>query len=139
MTFVRQFIAAVLAASLVWTGSAGAMQSHTHEIDADHGLSIHAVTPAADFDHHTAAHAHDHDHHGTPIDHDDDGTQSDQDQPEHDKGISHVHSLCLVALEAQYPPLTRSPAVQTVEAPLLVVSLHTRSITPADRPPRTLL
>ena len=134
MTFARQFFAAILAASLVWTGSAGAMQSHAHEIDADHGLTIHAVTLAADLAHHADPDAHDHDHHVAPVDHEEDSTQHDQE-----KGVFHVHSLCLVALEAEYPSLTRSPAVQAVEAPLLVVSLDTRSITPADRPPRTFL
>ena len=139
MIVVRQFFAAILAASLVWTGSAGAMQVHAHEIDADHGPAIHAAASTADLDHHTAAHAHDHDHHGTVIDRDNDSTQPDRDQPEHDKSVFHVHSLCLVALEAQYPTFTRSAAVHSIEPPLLVVPLHTRCITPADRPPRTFL
>lgn len=134
MTFVRRFFAAIVVASLVWTGSAGAMQSHAHEIDADHGLTIHAMTHAADLVHHADPDAHDHDHHIAPVDHEEDSTQHD-----HEKGVFHVHSMCLVALEAEYPSLTRSAAVQSVEPQLLVVPLHTRSITPADRPPRTFL
>jgi hypothetical protein len=134
MTGVRQFFAAILVASLVWTGSAGAMQSHAHEIDADHGLAIHAVTLAADLTHHADPHAHDHDHHDIPADDEHGGAQHD-----HEKGVFHVHSTCLVALEAEYPSLTRAAAVQSVEPQLLVVPLHTRSITPADRPPRTFL
>jgi hypothetical protein len=140
MTIVRQLFAAVLAASLVWTGSAGAAQAHTHEIDEEHGRAIHALAPHIDFDHHTAVHGHDyhHDHDTAPANHDD-GPPSDPSKPDHDKGVFHVHSLCHVALEAQYPPLTRALAVQVIESPLLVVSLNTRSITPDDRPPRSFL
>ncbi len=127
MSIVRQFFMAFLAASFVWTGSAGAMQSPAHEIAPDHGLTIHAVTIAADLAHHA-------DHPVAPADDEHGGAGHD-----HEKGVFHVHSTCLVALEAEYPSLTRAAAVQSVEPQLLVVPLHTRSITPADRPPRTLL
>ena len=140
MTFARQLIAVFLAASLVWTGSAGATQAHTHEIDQEHGAAIHVVEPHVDLGHHAvAAHTHQHGHDIALADHADDGLQSDPGQPDHDKGVLHIHSLCLVALETQYPTLTRALAVQTVEPQLLVVTFHTRSITPADRPPRTFL
>jgi hypothetical protein len=134
MSIVRQFFMAFLAASFVWTGSAGAMQSHAHEIAPGHSLTIHAVTLAADLAHYADPHAHDHDHPVAPADDEHGGAGHD-----HEKGVFHVHSTCLVALEAEYPSLTRAAAVQSVEPQLLVVPLHTRSITPADRPPRTLL
>lgn len=140
MTIMRQFFAAILAASLVWTGSVGAAHAHTHEIDEELGAAIHALASHAHIGHHAAAHGHDHhhDHDMAPAD-TDGGSQPDPSKPDQDKGVFHVHSLCLVALEAEYPSLTRALAVQTVESSLLVVSLHTRSITPADRPPRTFL
>lgn len=140
MTLARQFIAALLASSLVWTGSAGAAQAHTHEIGEEHGAAIHALATHADLDHHAAGHSHDHhhDHDAAPADLGE-GSEPDPSKLDHDKGVFHVHSLCLLALEAQYPALTRALAVHAVEPPLLVVPLHTRSITPADRPPRTLL
>ena len=140
MTLARQLFAAILAASLVWTGSAGAAQAHTHEIDEEHGAAFHALASHAHIDHHATAHGHDHHHEHdiAPADVDE-GSQSDAGQPDHDKGVFHIHSLCLFALEAQYPSLTHSPEVQVIESPLLVVPFHTRSITPADRPPRTFL
>ncbi len=140
MTLVSQFFAAVLAASLVWTGSAGAAQAHTHELDQDHGAAIHALAPHVDFDYHIATHGRDyhHDQDATPADHDD-GCPTDPHKDDSEEGVFHVHSLCHVALEAQYPPLTRALAVQAIEPPLLVVPFHTRSITPADRPPRIFL
>lgn len=140
MTILRQLLGAILAASIVWTGSVGAAQAHTHEINEEHGAAVHAVAPHMDFNHHTAVHGHDH-HHDQDVSlaPRDDGSPPDPHASDHDKGVFHVHSLCHVALEAQYPTLTRALAVQVIEPPLLVVPLHTRSITPADRPPRTIL
>ncbi len=137
MIVVHQLFAAILAASLVWTSSAGAVQAHTHEIDGDHGSAIHAVALHADAGHHAAAGEHDHDRHNAAIDDDADSTQPDHEQ--HEKGVFHAHSLCLVALEASYPLLSCVLAVHSVEPSTLVVRFHTRSVTPADRPPRTFL
>lgn len=138
MTFARQLLAAVLAASLVWTGSAGAAQGHTHEIDEQHGPAIHSAVDSVDLHRHAEEQAHVHDHVAPASGHHD-GSQHETDSHDHDKGVFHVHSLCLIALEAQYSALARALAVQAVKSTLLTVPVHTRSITPADRPPRTLL
>jgi hypothetical protein len=138
MTFARQLFAAVLAASLVWTGSAGAAQGHTHEIDEQHGAAIHVTADTVNLHRHAEERAHVHDHVAPASGHHD-GSEHEPDSHEHEKGVFHVHSLCLIALEAQYPALARALAVQAVKSPLLTVPVHTRSITPADRPPRTLL
>lgn len=132
MAFVRQIIAAVMAASLVWVGSAGAALAHAHKMDGDHGAAVHAIA-APDADHHHDDHA---DDHHQPVDHHDDGDGLPHD---HEKGIFHVHVLTFVALEAEYPTVPQVRSAKSVEAPLLVVPLHTRSETPADRPPRTFL
>jgi hypothetical protein len=132
MTIVRQVFAAILAASLVWTGSAGAAQAHMHDVDGEHGAAIHVMEPHVDGDHHVvAAHTHDHQHDIAARE------QADEDTPDTGRSVLHVHSMCLVALEVECPSLTRALAVQAIASPVLVVQLHTRSITPADRPPRT--
>lgn len=137
MTFARQLLAVILTASLLWTGFAGAAQAHTHEQDAAHGAGAHALALHAHIDHHSAAYD------TAPADagvvSQTDPGKPDPGKPDHEKGVLHVHSLCFVALEAQYTSLIHFPAVRTVEPTLLVVPLHTRSITPADRPPRTFL
>ena len=133
MTVVRQFLAAIVAMSLAWVGSAGAAQAHMHEIDKDHGRTVHALISHADLDHHAVAHGHDHDD-GASAGCADEGSPSD-----HEKGVFHVHALCFAALEAQYPSIARKLTAQSIQQPFLFVPLHTRSVTPADRPPRTSL
>lgn len=134
---MRQIVAAIMAASLVWVGSAGAAQAHSHDVDGHHGAAVYAVATVDDY-RHGADHRHDDhpDDHQQASDPDDDGGGVPH---EHERGIFHVHVLTFVALEAEYPVLPQVQSVKSIETPLLSVSLLTRSVMPADRPPRTFL
>lgn len=131
MTFVRQILAVALATALVWTGSAGAVHAHAHEAVTAQGAALHEMMEHADLEHGSALFGHDHDR---------DQTQNQDDgQPDHEKGVFHVHILSFVALETEYPSFANAAESQSILTPLRAMPLNTRSIMPADRPPRTFL
>lgn len=132
MTVARHIIAAFLAVSLAWVGSAAPVQAHSHEVSGHHASDPHVVSVDLDHDH---GHDHDNDHH-----HEANAPPHDEQVPhDHEKGIFHVHTMTLVAVETAVPSLAQVSTIGGVDLPVLVVPLHTRSITPADRPPRTFL
>ncbi len=135
MTVVRQIMSALMAVTIAWAGAAAAQPAHAHDLSGVHQGVIHALTIHAEADHLAASHAHGYDHDTAvhaPVD---DGSAP----PEHENEIFHVHTGCFVALEADYPSFGAIAIEQVAQAAELIVSLHTRSIGPADRPPRTFL
>ena len=135
MTFVRRILTALVAATFVWAGAAAAQSAHAHDLSGKHLDAIHAVALDVDADHHVATNAHGHDHHDAHQAPSDDGTAPS----EHESGIFHVHALCFVALAAEIGTFQHDVPEQAIAPAELIVSLHTRSIGPADRPPRTFL
>ena len=137
MTFVRRLFAAVLAASLVWAGSAGTVQAHSHETDDHHSGAIHAMAEQASADH-AAADMHEHDHGAS---HDGAAGDSQDGLPKHDheKGVVHVHAISFVALTSDYVALPVVLLPQSSAPPIFSEALYTRSVMPADRPPRLFL
>lgn len=136
MSLVRRIIAVLMAASFLWAGSAAALQAHAHEAVDDHGSILHELASDPDMDHHEAA-AWGCQHHF------DAGVPDHADEPGaprgHEHGILHVHTMCFVALQVESLLLDHLMHEMDIDQPMLVVSLHTRSITPADRPPRSVL
>jgi len=132
MTLVRRIMSALVAATFVWASAAAAQSAHAHDLSGKHLDAIHAVALDAAADHHAADHGHDHDAKQAP---NDDGPAP----AEHESGIFHVHALCFVALAAEIATFERDVPEQAIAPAELIVSLHTRSIGPADRPPRTFL
>lgn len=132
MTVARQIIAAFMAVSLVWVGSAAPVQAHTHKLGDHHSSDLHVVS--VDLDHGHEHDGGDHDHHDADV-----PPHDEQVPHDHEKGIFHVHAMTFVAVEADIPAVTQATVTVSVDLPVLVVSLHSRSILPADRPPRTFL
>jgi len=133
MTIVRQIIGAFMAVSLVWVGAAAPVHAHTHQLGDHHSADTHVVSVNLD---HGFSHAdgpgHDHQGAGTsPFD--------EQVPHEHEKGIFHVHVMTFVALAAESLALVEALAETSVDLPFLTVPLHTRSVMPDDRPPRSFL
>jgi hypothetical protein len=139
MVFVRRMIAAILAVSVVWAGIASAQPGHAHDLDDGIGAALHMLSTEAHAEHHAAIDMHGHDHRDLHHSHDDSVQQPGQ-LPDHERGaVFHVHATCLVALEPECVTVARATVVQAVHLPELVVPLHTRSVMPADRPPRPFL
>lgn len=135
MTWVRQIISALVAVSVVWAGAASAQPGHAHDLDDGAATVLHMLSADVHGDHHAAIVVLAHDHHHD-IGHSDDheGTP-----PDHDGTVFHVHTTCFIALEPEPVTLTHATLVQAIHPSELVVPLHTRSVMPADRPPRTFL
>jgi hypothetical protein len=123
-----------MVATLVWAGTAAAQPAHVHELSEGHVDSIHALASHPDADHHAAVDVHDHDHDAGEAPDEDGGVPSG-----HEHGIFHVHAFCFIALAAEYVSFQHDATAQAVAPAELIVALHTRSIGPADRPPRTFL
>ena len=134
MTWVRQIIAAVVAVSVVWAGAASAQPGHAHDLDDGAATALHMLSVDAHADHHAALVTHGHDHHDMQHSHDDGGKQ-----PDHEGAVFHVHATCFVALEPEPLMVAHATVVQAIHPSELVVALHTRSVMPADRPPRPTL
>lgn len=134
MTLARRILAVFLTATLVWAGSAVAQSAHAHKVNSAAVAAVHAIAEDAVADHHDSEAGHHHDQGNTADDHD-----GAPQQPHHDGGIFHVHSISFVAVEAVSPTVNAVQIERMVEPLALTVTLHTRSVTPADRPPRVFL
>jgi len=134
MTFVRRILVVVLTAALVWAGSAVAQSAHAHKVNSVAVAAVHAMADDFVADHHDSEPGHHHDRGNVNGDHD-----GAPQQPHHDDGIFHVHSMSFVAVEAVSPTVDAVQIERMVEPLALTVTLHTRSVTPADRPPRPFL
>jgi len=134
MTFVRRILAVFLTATLVWAGSAAAQSAHAHKVNSTAVAAVHAIADDVVADHHQGESRHHHDHDNAADDHD-----SAPQQTHHDDGIFHVHSISFVAVEAVSPMVDAVQVERMVEPLALTVAVHSRSVTPADRPPRTFL
>lgn len=134
MTWLRQIISAILAVSVVWAGAASAQLGHAHGLDDGAVTALHMLSVDAHADHHAAIDTHGHDHRDMGHSHDHDGTESD-----HDSAVFHVHATCFVALAPECVTIANATVEQAIESNELVQPLHTRSVMPADRPPRSFL
>lgn len=134
MTFVRRILAVFLTAALVWAGSAAAQSAHAHKLNSAIVAAVHAMADDVVADHHDSERGHHHDH-GDAADDRDDAPQ----MPHHEDGIFHVHSVSFVAVETVSPSVNAVQIERIIEPLALIVTLHSRSVTPADRPPRTFL
>lgn len=139
MVFVRQIVAALLAVSVAWAGVASAQPGHSHDLDDGIGGALHLLSAEAHAEHDAAIDIHGHDHGNMHHSHDDGGQPDEQSGQKTGGAIFHVHAPCLIALEPQSVTVARATVEQSVYLAELVVPLHTRSVMPADRPPRSFL
>lgn len=137
MNVVRRILVALFATWLGWASLAAAQPAHAHSLSSPPVHALHALAQHADDDHHAAGRSHDHALPGGVHHHDDD--PSTPDQSPHEDWVHHFHGLCFVALAQDCVFLAYCAVERPIDQPVLIVALHTRSVVPADRPPRTFL
>lgn len=131
MMLVRHIMAAFLAAAVAWGSAMGGAPAHAHPLSGHHGTPQFAVFEA-DAHHHAVIDDHHHD----------EQQPSDGDQnvpPEHENAVFHVHGPSLVAVTPDPIVFNLRVAASSASPPYRLVSLHSRSDMPPDRPPRLIL
>lgn len=124
-------MAAFVATAVAWGSSLGGAPAHAHPL-LDHLGTPHLAVIDADTDHHALLDDH---HHR-------DQQPSDGDQnspPEHEDAVFHVHGTSFVAVTPDPIVFNLRAAISSTSQPERLVSLHSRSDMPPDRPPRLIL